>query len=228
MSQQWNTTGFPRSAGTDDVSTYLGLLLAGVNTAATNYAGPTDPSVGAPSAWGAGEVGTLWVDTTDPAQPVLSVWQQLTAAGPTYGWRRLRMPKLVRLDDPSAATVTFTSASPAGADVPWEDVDLSALLSTYRDPDEAKVVRVLLGVKLRTGAAETVPTTDDAYMAFRKKGSSDAHGERVYAQVANRYVYAQVEVELDTAQTMQMKVEVGGGTVAFEYEVRLLAFMEAM
>lgn len=226
MAQSWNTTGAPRAAGTDDVSTYLGLLLGGVNTVATLYSGNSDPSVGAPSAWGAAEVGTPWLDTTDPAEPVLSIWQQLTAAGPTYGWRRVRLPKLVRIDDPSAATVTFTSASPAAADVPWEDVDLSALLSTYRDADEAKVSRVLLGLKIRTGAAETVPTTDDAWIALRKKGSSDAHGERVYAQVANRYVYAQVWVELDTAQTMQMRVEVGGGTPAFEYEARLLAFVE--
>lgn len=226
MSQAWNTAGAPRPAGTDDVSTYLGLVLGGINAAATCYSGTSDPSVGAPSPWGAAEVGSIWVDTTVPAAPVLSIWQQLTTGGPTYGWRRLRLPKTVTIADPSAATVTFTSASPAAADVPWEDFDLSALLATYRDADEAKVSLVRLGVRVRTGASETVPTTDDAYIAFRAKGSADADGERVYAQVANRYVERQVWVSLDASQVAQVKVEVGGGTPAFEYAARLLAFVE--
>lgn len=226
MTQLWNTAAGAKAAASDDASTYMGKCLNGIDTAVTHYAGGSDPSSGAPIAWGAADTGILWKDTTDVRNPEWKQWQQLTAAGPTYGWRQLRLRK--RIDLATHAALTFSPVSPAAADVAWTDLDLSTLLDANQDAAsaEALVLQVLLRVRIRTGASETIPLTDDAWMAFRAKGETH-DGQRIYAQIQNRYVEGWIWCNLDADEILQFRVEVGGGTPAFEYEAWMVAFLEA-
>jgi len=226
MTALWNTAAGAKAAGSDDASTYMGKCLNGIDTAVTHYASGTDPSSGAPIAWGVADVGITWKDTTDVRNPAWKQWQQLTAAGPTYGWRTMRIRK--RIDLATHAALTFSPVSPAAADVAFTDLDLSTLLDASQDAgeDEGLVTQVLLRVRIRTGASETIPLTDDAWMAFRAKGETH-DGQRVYAQIQNRYVEASIWVNLDADEILQFRVEVGGGTPAFEYEAWVVALLEA-
>lgn len=224
MAQLWNTSGGSKPASTDDASVYMGRCLNGIDTAITGYSGTSDPSSGAPIAWGAAEVGAPWRDTTVAANPVWKQWQQLTSS-PTYGWRTLRLSK--RIDLATQAALTFSPVSPAAADQTWTTLDLSTLLDSHQDAGQVDplVTRVLLRVRIRTGASETIPLTDDAWISFRRNGSTNE--ARVYAQIQNRYAEDRVWVDLDGGEILEWRVEVGGGTPAFEYEAWLVSLEEA-
>lgn len=225
MTQTYQVSGFPAPATTDFMDVYATRLFNGVETVRTLYAGSSDPSVGAPVTWGAADVGVLWLDTTDPANPKLKLWQQLSAT-PTYGWRTLRILKTKYLSTPQA--ITFSPASPAGADVAFTDVSLATLLNGAGAQDAGQTVPVVravqLRIRVRTGALETIPAGDNCYFAVREKGSTNE--QRVYPQVANRYVESQVWIGLDSSEVFQFAVDVGGGTPAFEYEAWVCAIAE--
>src|SRR5436190_4485822 len=113
MSLGQNTNGRPRRAATGQTwAEQLSYIGYGLDAACANLSSATDPSTSAPVAWGILEVGRLWHDIGvdgSVANPVLKIWQQITA-GPTYGWRRLRIPKVKFLNAPATdGTVVFTT-----------------------------------------------------------------------------------------------------------------------
>lgn len=235
MTKKWNVSGSPRRAATGQTwATQAGYLGDGIDTAATHYSSATDPSTGAPVAWGVAEVGSWWHDTGvdgTAATPVMKQWQQLTAT-PTYGWRTIKLRKIKFLPDPTLAAVTFTSVSPAAADVAWEDVALATTLdgATPGDVQDAgqlacKVSEVLLLVTITPGASETITNAAKGYIQFRQKGATN-QDVRVYAQVSGRPTQAQVWVPLDTNEKMQFGVVVGTGTPSFAYTAYILAIAE--
>lgn len=227
MTAKWNSPSYPKPASSDMGDTWLDALYDGVDTARTLHAGSTDPSTSAPTAWGADDVGALWFDTTAPASPVLKVWQQLAASGPSYGWRTLRIPKVKWLTTPAA--VTFSPTSPAAADVAFTDVSLATLLNSNQDAGqtEAAVGSVLMRLRCYTGASETIPTgSDNCYFAVRTKGGTNE--QRLYPQVANRLVETTVWVPLDASEVFQFAIDVGGGTPSFTYEAEVLAILESL
>lgn len=219
----WHTSGLNQPVGTDTIDVYQAGLKDGVNTALAHYTGTSDPSTGASPAWGATEVGRLWNDRTDPANPVLRMYTQLTS-GPTYGWRTMRSPKLKMLTAPQA--VTFTTTSPQTAAVAWEDVSLASLLNTagVQDTgDTARLVR-LVYLRLRCKEAGTIPTSDAVYLAVREKGSTLA--QRLYPQVAGRWVENTLWVGLNTSEVFQFMVDVAAASPSFTYEAEVLGFIE--
>lgn len=230
MVQKYNTSGFDAPVVGDYGDVIFAGVINGIETALTHDAGTGDPSSGAAVAWGANDVGRFWCDRTDADNPVWKVWQQI-AAGPTYGWRTMRLRKTKWLTAPE--TVTFSPASPAAADVAATDVDLSTLLDDGGSGDVqdasqlvSKVVGVWLRIRVRTGASETITAaTDHAYFQVNQNGGTVV--QRIYCQVANRYMEATVFVPLDTDEIFEFLVKVGGGTAAFEYEAWVIGFQEA-
>jgi len=81
-----------------------------------------------------------------------------------------------------------------------------------------------VSIKFRTGASETVPLTDDCYIAFRTTGGTNEN--RFYPQVQNRFMQQKFWLPLSTLEKFDFKVEVGGGTPAFEYELAIEGLME--
>lgn len=230
MSQDYHSgSSGARPAMTANISTLLVDHRAGNESAISHYWGSSDPSSGASPAWGVAELGTVWIDATDAQQPVAKIWCKLDAT-PTYGWRTMRVPKVKWLTATALASraITFSPASPATADVAFTAVDLTTLLDTLQDASQVThlVVAVLLRIRVRTGASETVPTTDDAYFGVRPTGAGASSQNNVYAQVANRYVETQVWVPLDSNESFDFKVEVGGGTPGFEYAAWIDAIAE--
>lgn len=231
MSQGYHSgTSGARSVSSDGHKTYGLDSRAGIEAVRTMYRGPNDPSDGADPAWGADELGTLWMDDSDPIQTIVYQWSQLDS-GPTYGWRTLSVPKLKWLHEVALASraVSFSPASPAAADVAFTAVDLTTLLNDLQDAGQVThlVTAVLLRIRVRTGASETITAaTDHAYFAVRRKSAGASTEDRIYCQVQNRFVEAQVWVPLDSGEEFDFSVKVGGGTPAFEYAAWVDALVE--
>lgn len=200
-----------------------GYARDGINTALADYCGSTDPSTG--ESWGADQVGRKWCDDTTPANLKFYRWCQLTSA-PTYGWRELKVRKAIDVESPPS--VTFSPASPAAANVAWTAVDLTTLLDGAGVQDAAAkacaVVWVLLYVTVKGGASETIGAAN-AFIAFRKKGATNQE-IRVKCYVAAMEHYGIVPLPLDSGEEFEFKVEVGGGTPAFEYAAKVLSLQE--
>lgn len=236
MSLGWNTSGRPRRAATGQTwaeqFTYVGY---GLDAAMTHQASATDPSTSAPVAWGSSEVGTFWLDIGvdgTAANPVLKQWQQITA-GPTYGWRRMRLRKVKWLNDPATdGTVVFTTTSPQTADVAWEDVPFATILDDSSSGDvqdannvAAKVTEVLLRVRYTESGVITDATK--GYIAWRAKGGSQEY--RIYAQVTGRPTEAEIWVPLDSNEKAQFSLVVGtGGGASGAYSATVVAFAETL
>ena len=132
----------------------MGYAKAGINAAATWFYGATDPSTG--ESWGADQVGYNWLVGTDAGNLTWRRWCRLTT-GPTYGWRDMRVRKVLQPSEPVA--VDFSGASPAAADTGWTEVNLATLLdSDVQDSGQVGVTvqDVTLFVTLTPGASETV------------------------------------------------------------------------
>jgi hypothetical protein len=221
MTAKWNTSTGSAAATSDDIDVAGAALINGVNTAITRYAGTSDPSTAAPSAWGANEIGAVWLDTTDADTVVTKQWQRLTAA-PTYGWRTLKTPKFVWLTTPVDAVASTTS----GSDVAYTDVDLTATLDASVQ-DAGQVLPVVRAVCLRvysnctTGA---IPAGNTGYVAVREKGSTNE--VRVHAQVAAKPVYQQVWVGLDSGEAFQYAVDTNASAVTMSYEIKVMGCIE--
>ncbi len=221
MVQTYKTTGNAEIDLDDDGNAVMGAADRGIDTALTRYSGTADPST---VAWGAADSGKVWIDETDAENPVKKEWQDL--GGGTYGWRTVRRQKVLRAV--VAHAVTFTTTSPAAANVVWEDVNLATLLQDIQDASQkdALVAAVRLRVRIKTGASETLGQ-DNAYISFRKKGTT-APEHRVYAAVVDRYLEAEIVVPLNTSEVMEFSVTVGGGTASFSYEAWVIEAYEEM
>lgn len=222
LAQEWNSGVYVLGAVGHDADDLFSELVGGVKSALTCYSGSSDPSSGAPTAWGASEVGTWWKDTTDVDNIVLKQWQRLTAV-PAYGWRTMRYQKdiAVAADVDAVAVATHTS------DLAFTDVDLSAVLSaSVKDSGQllATVRRVRLQVYVKiTDTAH--PTGLKCYVALRQKGLT-APVHYVVAQILNIPVYAEVECGLNTAQVFQYAVDTNGGANDVEVGIKILSAKE--
>lgn len=224
MTSKWNTAGEPRPTGSTTFPVKTDQHTEGIDTAATHYAGSSDPSVGAPSAWGAAEIGTFWLDTTDPQNPKLKQWQQLTAT-PTYGWRPLCLRYFDVRGDPQA--ITFSPAGPYTVNQAFTDLDLSALLDNIQTVSAGLVSEVLLKVRIAdtgTGFATTQP-----YVAFRQNGILTAASERrLYAQVSGLAVERDIWIPLDVNEIVEWAVTVAPTSPSFTLEAWLVGFAETL
>jgi len=221
--QTFDTTTFPRlDPATDDGWAILEECLNGIETVRSFYRGSSDPSSGA--SWGADQLSAVWVDDTDPVNTVAKQWCIL-ASPSTYGWRTLRIPKIKWLGTPIAWS--FSTTNPATGDIAYTSQDLSTDLdSSGQDASQTEhlVIAVYVAVKVRTGASETVPLTDDCYLKLRTP--SGTNEVRIYPQVQNRYVTQTLWLPLSAAEAFEVGVDVGGGTPAFEYSMDVLGLME--
>lgn len=232
MTLGWNSTGKPKSdTSAGSPTTFMSRDKDGIEAAVTHDSGSSDPSSGAPVAWGAGDIGRVWHDRSGgEVSPKLKVWQQLAASGPTYGYRTMRLVKKKMLDTPQA--VTLPTSSPAAADATWADCSLASLLNGAGVQDtsqnECAVSGVWLDVTLQTGASETIGTgaTKNAYISFRKKGSTE--DQRVHAMVANHEEMRRIFVALDSNEKFEFLVKVGGGTPSLAFSVSLVGFEEEL
>ena len=220
MAQDWNTTSQAAAATTDAVDVAGAALINGVKTALTRYSGSANPATGAPSAWGAAEVGTPWVDTTDVDTVVGKQWQRLTAA-PTYGWRTLKTPKLLWLTTPATAVAAASTA----ADLAYATLDLSAVLDASVQ-DAGQVLPLVRAVCLRiyckcTGA---IPAGDTGFVKVRENGSTNEI--KVHAQVNGKPVYQQAWIGLDSGEILQWGVDTNAGAVTIDYELLIMAAIE--
>jgi len=223
--QKWGTSGYAEPADSTDVGDHLEDLTDGVNTVGSCYSGTTDPSSGASPAWGADQVGRLWLDTGvdgSVTNPVLKQWQDLTGGG-SYGWRTLGLRKSARLDTPSS--VTFSPAGPYTSDQAYTDLDLTSLLDAVQANTAKAVVAVQLAVRVKdTG---TFSGGADAYAAFRKNGATDE--QRVYCAVSGREHEQTLWVELDASEILEWTVVVAsGGSPSFTLSATVIGYMEAL
>lgn len=192
----------------------------------TFFSGTADPSTA--HSWGATQVGKIWKDITAPYSPVWKEWSKLSAT-PTYGWRTLAFRKVRMLVTPSAA-VTFSPASPRTTDVAFTALSLLSLLETVQDSGQtlSLVAEVILRVRVLADAAETLGA-DDGYIAFRATGSTAER--RVYAPrdggLGGRYEEREVTVPLDSSESIDFAIKVGGGTPSFAYSATIVGFTEA-
>jgi len=231
MTAKWQVSGFQSAVIGDAMTDLLSRVINGVETAVSWCSSASDPSTGAPVAWGIAEVGRPWLDTGvdgSAAQPVLKVWCQITA-GPTYGWRRLRLKKEKRLTTYQAVTA-INALSPAVASVAWASYSLASILDTAGVQDTGDVAHLVTSVRLRvrfrSGASEVLGTgaTETPYLAFRKTGASEE--TKIHAQVAAREVEQEIEVSLDTSEQLDFKYEAGTGTPGGTWDVYLTTLKE--
>lgn len=221
MTQKHNTSGYDKATTTNDVDVAGAAFINSHETALSRFSGSSDPSVGATVTWGSAEVGYTWLDTTDVDSPIEKQWQRLTA-GPTYGWRTMRKPKVKWLETPFDAVASTTTA----ADVVYADKDLTASLDSSGQ-DAGQLLPTVRLVCLRIMANCTVgaiPAGDTGYVKVRGKGFTDEH--KVHALVAAKPSYQQVWVSLDTTETFQYGVDTNAGAVTIGYEIKVMGFVE--
>lgn len=224
MAGGWDSNGYtiPSSGAGTTFDAVLSKMKDGLNAATSMYAGSVDPSSGA--GWGADQVGRRWLDTSDEYNPVLKEWNRYDTGGTDYAWRPVNLRR-VFVPEPEA-TVTMPWSSPAAADAGWSTLSLATLIGTKQNAtfQSSKAVEVVLEVELTPGASETLGAAN-CYLAFRKKGGTG--DRRVYAQVAGRPTRAEITVPLDSAEDLETKIVVGGGTPSLAFAVKLVEVREA-
>ena len=210
---------------TDSPSDYEGLLLAGVRDTFTLTYGEDEPS-------SAGfeedeEVGRTWLSPKSPGSaesPRLYIKQQQEAATPGYGYRPMKLQKVLFPD--VGNEITFAPPSPQAANTGWVTLSLKSLLDLLQDAGwtEPLVGAVRLHILVRTGASETVGATN-AYFQVRTPGST-GQPQTVKAQVQNFELYASVLVELDENEQLEWQVVVGGVTPSFSHRAWITEIYE--
>lgn len=223
MTSSYNTGSNDEADLGDDLGDFNTAVQNGILTALTRAASNTDPITAATRTWGESDVGRPWLDISDPLNPIPKTWVKIDNT-PTYGWRPDNGRAFFHLTTP--ASVTLSPAGPHSADVAFTAKDLSADLSALQGSDDEVLVReVILRVRVRTGASETlVAGSDTAYASFRTTGGTNE--QRVYAHAVNRWAEQTIKVPLDSAESLDFAVVVGGGTAAFEVSVEILGYTQ--
>lgn len=217
MTQKWNTGSYPAPTGATVGSDRFVDLQDGLETALTHDAGTADPSSGAPAAWGASEIGRIWLDRTnerygggDDLGVVTKRWERTGAS--SYGF--VTHP-LVSWHPVSPSTVVVESTLLNG--LAWRDLDLTTTTSSY-------AVRVLLNVEVQDDHG----VGSGVYAALRKNGLSEERvALRVYPQVATLPNRQQFMVEVDANQVLEYTVVPYSATGAgFSLRIDVLAYQE--
>ena len=214
MTQEWNTSTYDLPVPGDGVDGYLADLKRGVNTGTTHYYGTADPSSGA--SWGAAQLGVIWFDSGnallgagDGLGLTVKRWE-ITAAGPTYGWRTISArfytalePNVLALNLADQSTTAFT------------DLDLTASTSSV-------AIAVLLQVEVQDSGTPAA----GVYAELRYNGTTtDARSRRIYPQVANIPVMQQFVVECDPGQTIEYAINASGAGT-FDLRIDVLGYFE--
>ena len=210
---------------TQTPSAWASAVEDGLKTIETHYSGTTDPS--STHGWDGTQEGIVWCDSTNPYSPIWKQWSKIGPLGTDWGWRTMGFRKVRYLT--AEVVLAPTSASPAAADVAWEDFDLSTDLEGVQDAGQtySTVSEAILRVRVKADAAESLGS-NDGYIAFRGKGMTSE--QRVYAPsdgaLGGRYAEAILTVPLNGSEVAQLSVKVGGAAPSFVYEVSLIGFME--
>jgi hypothetical protein len=225
MVQQWNSGAYDPGEIDHDADVLFAELIGGVKSALTFYAGSSDPSSGAPTAWDSPEVGTEWKDTTDADNIVRKQWQQLTTGPTTYGWRTMRLQKTLW---PTSRQSVIAAATTA-ADLAYANQSLAAILDAgpgnVQDAGQLRprVRSVTLIIRTRF-TTSTHPATDTLFVKVRPgQASANTNERKVYCPpTVNVWHEQEVEVQLDTSEVFQWGVDTnaGGNTVAYEIELK--------
>jgi len=225
MAGGWDSNGYsiPVSGAGTSFDVVLSKVKDGLNASASMYASSVDPSTGA--GWGSAQVGRRWLDLTDEYNPSLKEWHRYSSGGSDYAWRPLTLRRSF-IPEPEAA-VTMPWSSPAASTAGWSTLSLATLIGTHQNAtfQASRAVEVVLSVTLTPGASET-PGGAACYIAFRKKGGTG--DRRVYGQVAGVTITSEITVPLDSAEDLQTKIVVGGGTPSLAFSVALVEIREAV
>ena len=214
MVQLWNTSSDPIPTGSTGGADRFADHTAGINTVATHYYGTTDPSSGA--SWGADELGTVWYDSNnalgaggDDLGLVMKRWE-ITAGGPTYGWRTVTARVYVPLE-PNVNVLTLTDESTAG----FVDLDLTSDTS-------AKAVAVMLMVEVEDSGTIAA----GVYAELRKNGTTtDDQERRIHPQVTDIPNAVMMLVECDSAQVIEYAINASAATT-FDLRIDVLGYFE--
>jgi hypothetical protein len=225
MVQKWDNASFPKPGASTKIPAHIEDNSDGVDTAVTCNDGTLDPNNG----WGSAQLGTMFhargaISGASNTNPRLCLWQDLDGVG-TYGWRILCLRYMKFLTAPTS--ITLSPAGPFAASQTWTALDLTTVLdgAGVQDNDAKAVTEVLLQAKVKTGASETLGQ-DNAYAAFRTTGGTNE--VRVYANNVDRYEWRQFWLPLDSAESLDWSVTIGGGTASFSLTLELLGFMETV
>lgn len=198
MTSKWNTSGNAVPTGNTVPSDRFAGHKDGIDTAATHFAGTSDPSSGAPTTWGAAEIGSLWFDRTnerygggDDIGSLTKIWERGGAS--SYGWRTIGATSWTAVNDPT----NVLDSDNLTAVLDWRDLDLTVATSSY-------AIRVLLNVEVIDADGADATTL----VAFRPNGESTATTQamRVYPQVATIPTMAQVWMDVDAGQVLEYTV----------------------
>ena len=219
MTAKWKNNGYGVPTAATVGATRFTNLQDGLETALSDYAGTADPDDGAPTAWGATEVGFCWWDTTnqrygtgDDLGGVWKRWEKTGAA--SYDWRVLNGVSWIEVS-PS------TNALSLGAQdlIAFTDLDLTTTTSSY-------AVRALVQVEI----TDTLGVGAGVYAEFRKNGvTTDARTRRIYPQVIAIPTMAQFWVDLDSSRVMEYAVAPYSDTGAgFALRIDVVAYQERL
>ena len=235
MSTGWNTTGKDIASllgASQSVQVSAGHLIEGIDASLTDTRSASDPSAGGPGlTWAGGAGGTydargrFWLDVGvdgSEADPMWKRFAQLTAV-PGYGFRKMRVPKVLHVTSDLDALAVASSA----VDVAWTDIDLTATLDASVQ-DSGDVARVVRRVLLRLYAKITAgahPTGLKCYLAVREKSVTDPVHYCTTAILAIPN-YLDVWVGLDSGENFQYSVDTNAGGNTVEYGIKILGAEE--
>jgi hypothetical protein len=217
MTQKWKNSGYAAPDGDTVGSTRFTNLQEGLETALSDYSGTDDPSDGAPTTWGASEVGFKWYDTTnqrygsgDDVGGILKRWEKTGAS--SYGWRTLNAVSWVAVS-PNTNVLNAVATNT----IAYTDLDLTATATSY-------TIRALLNVQVR----DTLGVGTGVYASFRQNGvTADAQATRVYPAATSIPQATQMWVGVDTGQILEYQVAPYSATGnGFDLRIDLVAYQE--
>lgn len=217
MTAKWKNNGFGAPTVATVFSDRMTDVQQGLETALSDYSGTSDPSSGAPVAWGAAEVGFKWLDTTnqrfgggDDLGSVLKRWERTGAAG--YDWRTLNAVSWIPV-----SPITNVLNAVGTNTVAMTDLDLTTVLTSY-------TTRALCNIQVidRDGVGTGV------FAAFRQNGvTADAQTTRLYPSVVSIPVAGQFWVGVDSGQIFEYQVAPSSGTGnLFDLRIDVVAYQE--
>jgi len=219
MTSKWKNSGYAVPTGATVGATRFTNHQDGLETALSDYSGASDPSSGAPVAWGSDEVGFRWYDTTNQrygtGDDLGGVWKRWEKVGASsYDWRTLSGVSWV-----GVSPITNVLTAVGTNTVAFTDLDLTTACSSY-------TVRALLNIQVsdRDGVGTGV------FAAFRQNGvTADAQTTRIYPSVTSIPVAGQFWVGVDSGQILEYQVAPSSGTGnLFDLRIDVVAYQERM
>lgn len=180
--------------------------------AATCYAG--NPNFATTDSWAADQIGALLFDTTTAAQPVLKQFAQLAAAGPTYGLRTLRIPKVLWPAD-HIAVVAATSTS---VDVAYTTAS-TTFNTDLQDSGQVEFLVKSLTVVVRCRfTSSSHPGGDKLFVGIERADGTFVR--KVYCPpTVNVWTEQEIEIPLTSGEAWKYAVDTNAGGNTVEYAI---------